>query len=103
LISDAVGVCVDCLRWRPRKALEVAARAHRISRAGFKLPPAPPSGGISCGICGRGCAVPEGGVGYCGLVRNIGGRPGRPGGDVNVGVLKYYFDPIPMNCAADWV
>jgi pyruvate formate lyase activating enzyme len=103
LISDAVGVCVDCLRWRPRKALEVAARAHRISRTRFKLPPAPPSGGISCGICGRGCAVPEGGLGYCGLVRNIGGRLGRPGGDVNVGVLTYYFDPIPTNCVADWV
>lgn len=103
MISDAVGVCVDCLRRRPRKALEVAARAHRISRARFKLPPAPPSGGIPCGICGRGCAVPEGGLGHCGLVRNIGGRPGRPGGDVNVGVLTYCFDPIPTNCVADWV
>ncbi|MFZ8807315.1 MAG: radical SAM protein [Pyrobaculum sp.] len=103
LISDAIGVCVDCLRKRPRQALEIAAKSHRISRAKFRLPLAPPAGGVSCGVCGRGCAIPEGAAGYCGLVKNVGGRLTRPGGDVKMGVLTYYYDPIPTNCVADWV
>jgi pyruvate formate lyase activating enzyme len=47
--------------------------------------------------------VPEGGVGYCGLVRNAGGRLARPGGGVSIGVLTYYYDPIPTSYVADWV
>ncbi|MGC9050260.1 radical SAM protein [Pyrobaculum sp.] len=102
-ISDSLGVCVDCLRSRPGKALEIAKRAHVISRSKFRLPAEPPERGVRCGICGRGCLVPEGGVGYCGLVRNAGGRLVRPGGGVSIGVLSYYYDPIPTNCVADWV
>ncbi|MFN7105810.1 MAG: radical SAM protein [Pyrobaculum sp.] len=103
LISDRLGVCVDCLRERPRQALRLAAEAHRLSRARFRLPPSPPTGGIPCGICGRGCAIAEGDVGYCGLVRNEGGKLRRPGGDIKLGVLSYYYDPIPTNCVADWI
>jgi pyruvate formate lyase activating enzyme len=103
LISSALGVCVHCLRERPREALKVAEEAHRRSRAKFGLPLSSPASGIPCGVCGRGCAIPEGGVGYCGLVRNLGGRLVRPGGDVRLGVLSYYYDPIPTNCVADWV
>lgn len=102
-ISSYLGVCVDCLRRRPREALAIARRAHLASRSRFGLPADSPSRGVPCGICGRGCAVPEGGIGYCGLVRNVGGRLMRPGGDINIGVLSYYYDPIPTNCVADWV
>ncbi|ABL89050.1 Radical SAM domain protein [Pyrobaculum islandicum DSM 4184] len=103
LISSKLGVCIDCLRRRPRDALEIAARAHAVSRMRFKLPLSPPTSGTPCGICGRGCAIPEGSVGYCGLVKNFSGRLVRPGGDINVGVLTYYYDPIPTNCVADWI
>ncbi|WP_333638703.1 radical SAM protein [Pyrobaculum aerophilum] len=102
-ISNFLGVCVDCLRGRPRQALEIAKRAHIISRGKFNLPIEAPTKGVPCGICGRGCLIPEGGVGYCGLVRNIGGRLVRPGGEISKGVLSYYYDPIPTNCVADWV
>lgn len=101
-ISSRLGVCVDCLRRRPREALKIAGELHRISRMRFGLPLSPPQSGIPCGMCGRGCSVPEGGVGYCGLVKNVGGRLTRPGG-VYMGVLEYYYDPIPTNCVADWV
>ena len=41
-ISEALGVCVTCIRERPREALEITGRAHRESRAEFGLPPIPP-------------------------------------------------------------
>ncbi|MEZ0320025.1 MAG: radical SAM protein [Pyrobaculum sp.] len=102
-MSDKLGVCVNCLRRRPREALKIASEAHRRSRLRFGLPEAPPTGGVACGLCGRWCAPPDGAVGYCGLVKNVGGRLVRPGGRPEAGVLTYYYDPIPTNCVADWV
>jgi pyruvate formate lyase activating enzyme len=102
-ISDRLGICVNCLRQRPGQALEIAARAHELSRRRFGLPAARGGGaGIPCAICGRACVIPEGGRGYCGLARAEGGRLVRPGG-ISHGALSYYYDPIPTNCVADWV
>jgi len=100
-VSDVLGVCVDCLRTRPSEALRIAMRAHARSRKLFGLRVSPPRGGLRCGLCARGCEIPPGETGYCGLVRNVGGRLSMPGPEY--GVLDYYYDPIPTNCVADWV
>ncbi|MEM0467658.1 MAG: radical SAM protein [Pyrobaculum sp.] len=102
-ISDRLGACVDCIRKRPRAALEVVSRLRSFSRRRFNLPPRPPAGPTPCGMCGVGCSLGVGDVGYCGLVKNVGGRLARPGKWPLEGVLSYYYDPIPTNCVADWV
>ncbi|MEM2869616.1 MAG: radical SAM protein [Thermoplasmata archaeon] len=42
LISDALGLCADCIKGRPEEALPIALGAHAESRRRFGLPPHPP-------------------------------------------------------------
>ena len=102
-ISDTLSVCLTCIRRRPQKALQIAAQAHRQSRADFGLPPSPPKNarGKPCNICMNQCRIGENEVGYCGLRRNINGR--LVGVSSNAGKLSWYHDPLPTNCVADWV
>ncbi len=102
LVSDTIGVCVDCLRNYPEKALPIALEAHRRSRHRFKLPPITPrsSDGLRCGICGRGCIIPRGEKGYCGVRLNINGSLKTRTGDQWIATGLYYYDPHPTNCVA---
>ncbi len=102
-ISAGMGVCPGCIRERPERALPVAMEAHGRSRAAFGLPERPPEdpGGLPCNICVNECRIPEGGLGYCGLRRNEGGR--LLGVSSDEGRLSWYHDPLPTNCVADWV
>jgi len=103
LISEAIGVCLECLRSDP-KAVEVPLEKHARERIGLGLPPKPPrdAKGRPCGICDLNCCIPEGGVGFCGLVRNEGGRLVYLSGQPKSAVLEYYYDPHPTNCVAFW-
>ena len=62
LVSEAIGVCLECLRSDP-KAVEVALEGHRRERLSLGLPPEPPRDpkGLPCGLCALGCRIPEGG------------------------------------------
>ncbi|MEM2874414.1 MAG: radical SAM protein [Candidatus Hadarchaeales archaeon] len=66
----------------------------------YGLPPRPPRdpSGAACRECGNECSIPEGGVGFCGLVRNVEGRLKRTYGTPERGLLSWYHDPIPTNC-----
>ncbi len=105
-ISDVMGVCVDCLRRRPREALEIAMAAHRASRERLGLPPEPPrGGGLRCAFCVNRCEIPEGSTGYCGVMANKGGRlvlrPGLYQERLSLhAVVHWYLDPHPTNCVA---
>ncbi len=103
LISEAIGVCLECLRG-DASAVEVALERHRRERAALGLPPEPPRdpGGRTCGVCDLSCRIPEGGLGFCGLVRNEGGRLVYLSGQPRYAVLEYYYDPHPTNCVAFW-
>lgn len=103
LISDAVGVCLECLKSDP-SAVEVALEGHRRERRELGLPLEPPRdpNGRACGICDVNCRIPEGGRGFCGLVRNEGGRLVYLSGQPKSAVLEYYYDPHPTNCVAFW-
>jgi len=103
LISEAVGVWLEWLRSDPR-AVEIALEGHRREREGLGLPPEPPRDprGRQCGICDLGCRIPEGGLGYCGLVANREGRLVYLSGQPREAVLEYYYDPHPTNCVAFW-
>lgn len=102
-ISNALGVCLACIRQRPDKALPYAMKARKRSRAAFGLPVTPPCdySGINCKLCVNECRIPEGGTGYCGLRKNDKGSIL----DISTasGKLSWYHDPLPTNCVGDWV
>jgi len=104
LISGRLGVCLNCIRAKPDKALEITDRIHAESRKTFGFPPKPPNdqNGLACGMCANDCRLGEGGKGFCGLVFNIAGRLVRMGGTPEKGVLQWYYDPLPTNCVAWW-
>jgi pyruvate formate lyase activating enzyme len=100
-ISKALGVCLACIRQRPKQALERAEEAHLRSRAEFDLPLKPPTGsnGIQCNLCVNECIIAENEVGYCGLRKNQNNR--LIGASKVVAKLSWYHDPLPTNCVAD--
>jgi len=103
-VSSKLGVCLQCIRETPERALEVTDKVHAESRQKFGLPPKPPqaSDGLSCGMCANDCKIPLGERGFCGLVFNLGGRLIRKGGTAKAGILDWYYDPLPTNCVAWW-
>jgi pyruvate formate lyase activating enzyme len=102
-ISRELGVCLECIRERPKEALLIAMQAHARSRAAFGLPEEPPKDphGIPCKICVNECSIPEDGMGYCGLRKNRKGR--LTGVSPEEGKFSWYHDPLPTNCVGDWV
>ena len=102
-ISEALGVCLDCIRQQPQLALEITAEAHRQSRAAFGLPPMPPDDpeGMRCQLCVNACKIGKNNVGYCGLRKNQAGQ--LRGASATMAKLSWYHDPLPTNCVADWV
>lgn len=102
-ISEALGVCLACIRRRPREALEIADAVHRQRRMQFGLPPGPPdhAEGVSCRACMNRCRIAEGQTGYCGLRRNRSGQ--LVGISATRGKFSWYHDPLPTNCVADRV
>ena len=104
LIFNQLGVCLQCIREKPEKALRITDKVHAESRGVFGLPPKPPRNpyGISCGVCSNDCKIGSGEKGFCGLVFNSGGRLVRMGGTAEKGILHWYYDPLPTNCVAWW-
>jgi pyruvate formate lyase activating enzyme len=102
-IAAEIGVCRSCILNKPDQALPLALEAHRRSRASFGLPETGPRDpeGIPCRLCVHECRIPEGGVGYCGLRRNEGGKIRDITADR--GKLYWYYDPLPTNCVGDWI
>lgn len=102
LISKAMGICGDCIRKKPEEALVVVRRVHAESRSRFGLPPEPPrdANGVRCRLCANECSIPEGGMGYCGLRKNVSGKLVHLAGTPDKGIVQCYYDPLPTNCVA---
>jgi pyruvate formate lyase activating enzyme len=105
LISAALGVCGDCIRRHPTRAVPLALAAHAQARRPFSLPDQPPrtSTGVKCPLCARECQLGIGERGYCGLRSAGEGRLLHLAGTPRRGLLRWYRDPLPTNCVADWV
>ncbi|MDH5482372.1 MAG: radical SAM protein [Candidatus Bathyarchaeota archaeon] len=103
-ISENLGVCVKCIRGKPERAFEITGNVHAKSRAVFGLASEPPkdAGGLPCGVCANDCVISAGNSGFCGLVRNVGGRLVRFGGSTERGILEWYYDGLPTNCVSWW-
>ena len=102
-ISEVIGVCVNCLRERPKEATDIAMKAHVLSRKKLSLPATPPKNpnGIRCGICDIDCIIGPEERGYCGLVVNKDNKLIRLS-TAKAGFLEWYYDPLPTNCVAAW-
>ncbi len=101
LVSSAMGVCRECLLERPEEALRVVSEKRRKWRAKLGLPPHPPRGGsVKCRFCVNECELSEGQLGFCGVIRNMGGKLQPVSGDWRLGVVDWYLDPHPTNCVA---
>ena len=105
LMSETLGLCLNCIRTHPDEALRLAQSVHAESRRVFDLPAATPqaSSGLQCVLCSRQCRMAEGERGYCGLRTVRDGRLTHLAGTRRRGVLHWYRDPLPTNCVADWV
>jgi pyruvate formate lyase activating enzyme len=103
LIPGELGVCLNCIREKPEKALENTRKVHARSRSLFGLPEFPPADpdGIACRICVNQCRIGIEETGYCGLRKNKDGK--MAGVTASSGKLSWYHDPLPTNCVADWV
>ncbi len=100
-ISNVIGVCIQCLRKYPDKAVAIAMESHRRYRRALGLPEEPPqsTSGVKCFLCVNECSIPCGGRGYCGVWINDGGKL-RPEPSFGEAIAYYYLDPLPTNCVA---
>ncbi len=103
LISQALGLCLDCIRRDFAQVLPLIKKAHSRSRKPFNLPSQPPKDekGLECHICANECRIPPDGRGYCGLRINRGNK--LEGATAKEGNVSWYYDALPTNCVADWV
>ncbi len=103
VISQALGVCLDCIRQDFAAILPRIEEAHTKARRLFNLPVHPPKSetGPQCHICVNECRLPPGGRSYCGLRYSEGGK--LKGVTADKANVSWYYDPLPTNCVADWV
>ena len=101
-MSEALGVCVDCIRERWEEASPHVVKAHEEARRLHGLPSHPPrtEGGVSCGLCSNRCVMGEGESGYCGLRLNDGGLKSLS--NRGKGLVYSYLDPHVTNCCSAW-
>ena len=76
LISETLGVCLECIRKDFKKVSEHIKEVHRKTRKNFELPDEPPKdpSGIACKLCSNECKIAESEKGYCGLRKNENGK-----------------------------
>ncbi|MEM4761984.1 MAG: radical SAM protein [Thermofilum sp.] len=98
-ISRSVGVCVECLR-REETSILHARRARERWRRELDLPLPSASGGRTCALCSNECEIEEGRAGFCGVVKNEGGRLTTITGSFEKALIHWYYDPHPTNCVA---
>lgn len=103
-VSEALGVCGDCLVKDPARYEARVFAAHANRRREDCLPAVAPKsvGGTVCEACRRACSLGEGETGYCVVRRNRKGIIGHLRGPDSA-LCHCRYEPIPTNCAASWV
>ncbi len=103
LISQALGLCVDCIRRNFAQVFPRIEQAHGTARSPFGLPRRPPrvEGGAKCQLCTNECSIAINERSYCGLRTNKEDK--LVGATASQGNVSWYYDSLPTNCVADWV
>lgn len=104
LISKALNLCPDCIRSHFEEIRTTVIESHRKCRERFNLTREVPKdkGGILCNFCANQCRMGTEDYGYCGLRKNKNNKLTHLAGTKNLGLLEWYFDPLPTNCVAEW-
>ncbi|MEW6680689.1 MAG: radical SAM protein [bacterium] len=104
-LSSVLRLCPDCIKGDFDKLKPKIDEVHIKSRSEFNLPPFPPRDkeGVRCSLCANECQIKEGEFGYCKLRKNENGSLIHLGGTKEIGLLEWYYDPLPTNCVACWV
>jgi pyruvate formate lyase activating enzyme len=100
-ISVTLGLCAGCIIKKLDAALP-RIRAVHAQRTKFGLPAEIPDRGLRCDICANACRIQKGGLGWCGLTKNVNGRLLKLAGTPGKGLLNFYYDPHPTNCVPAW-
>jgi pyruvate formate lyase activating enzyme len=105
VVSAALDVCASCIKKEFVKLQPEISMVHTSTRDTFDLPPRPPDhpSGVSCNFCANQCRIGENERGFCGLRKVQEGGLVQLAGTPGHGLLRYYHDPLPTNCVADWV
>jgi len=103
LITEALGLCLNCIRTDFTRCLPRIEEAHSSARRPFGLPEQPPRDeeGLECRLCINKCRIPGDTRSYCGVRINRGNR--LTGATASRGNVSWYYDALPTNCVADWV
>ncbi|MHA2493926.1 MAG: radical SAM protein [Candidatus Hodarchaeales archaeon] len=103
LIAEILGICPDCIREHPSKALKTAHQTHIRVREPYGLPGLVPNApdGVTCTVCANRCRIPPGELGYCGTRTNQDGKLVYLAGR-DQALVHTYLDPHPTNCCAWW-
>jgi|Deesub1362A_J573_1020465.scaffolds.fasta_scaffold00006_163 pyruvate formate lyase activating enzyme len=102
-ISNTLPFCRKCILKEFGNLEPVIRKIHNETREKFNLPGFPPEKGLKCGLCKRYCRIGKGEYGFCGLRKTVSRKIVHTGGTKDKGFLKYYYDPLPTNCVADWM
>ena len=105
IVAAVLDVCAGCIR-KQYQAIQPELKAvHAGTREPYGLPPEPPGqpGGVTCNFCANQCRIGEGEKGFCGLRVVEDGKLVNLSGTPSHGLLRYYHDPLPTNCVADWI
>ncbi|KPL14244.1 MAG: hypothetical protein AMS26_11460 [Bacteroides sp. SM23_62] len=105
IVPAALNVCARCISKEFTKLQSGISTVHAATRAVFDLPARPPEHlkGVICNYCANQCRIGENETGFCGLRKVQNGRLVNLAGTPGHGLLRYYHDPLPTNCVADWV
>ncbi len=105
VIAASLSYCSDCIREGSKAVMNSLQQVHTEVRRESGLPAETPAndGEPTCVICSRSCQPAPGEKGFCGLRENKDGKIFHHAGLPGLGIVEYYFDPLPTNCVADWV
>jgi len=103
-ISSSLPLCLECIREKPDKSIEIASKIHSKTREEAGLPSQVPDSpeGVECDYCGNNCKISEGNRGYCDLSKNENCELTREFGTYEKAIGSWYRDRHPTNCVASW-
>ncbi len=95
-------ICKKCLIINFENVKDKLISIHKKSREKYELSFPDKKVGIKCFLCARECILGEGEKGFCGL-RMVKNKKILNFCKHDEGFFKFYYDPLPTNCVADFV
>lgn len=101
-IPSVLRICKNCILNNFEIIKDRLISIHKKSRVKYELSFPDKKEGIKCSLCARECILVEEEKGFCGL-RMVKNKRIFNFCKKDEGFFKFYYDPIPTNCVAEWV